>query len=78
MQFASLTICSMVFVHPKEERKGADLETVGWGNKSELQLIKLVWDITIVNVCQFFFGHIPKFMLALAFQCLCGIFHNPF
>lgn len=68
----------MIFVDPKEERKGADLETVGGGNKSELQLIKLVWDITIVNVCQFFYVHIPELMLALAFQCLCGIFLNPF
>lgn len=68
----------MIFVHPKEERKGADLETVGWGNKSELQLIKLVWDITIVNVCLDFFVRTPEFMLALTFQCLCGIFLNPF
>lgn len=66
----------MIFVHPKEERKGADLGTGGWGNKSVLQLIKLVWDVTIVNVCQVFFVHIPESTLTLAFQCLCGMFVN--
>lgn len=55
MQFASLTICSMIFVHAKEKRQGADLGTGGLGNKSELQLIELCWDITIVKVCWFSF-----------------------
>lgn len=76
MQFASLTICSMIFVHPKEKRQGADLGTGGWGNKSELQLIELCWDITIVNVCWFSFVHIPGFLLTFAFQRLHGMLVN--
>lgn len=63
MQFASLTICSMIFVPPKEKRQGAHLGTGGWRNKSELQLIELCWDNTIVNVYYFSFVHIPGFLL---------------
>lgn len=78
MQFASVAICSVIFVHPKEKRQGADLGTGGWGNKSELQLLELYWDITIVNVCWFSFACITGFLLTLDFQCLRGIFLNTF
>jgi len=68
----------MIFVHPKEKRQGADLGTGGRGNKSELQLIELCQDITIVNVCWFSFAHIRGFLLTLAFRSLHGMFVNTF